>query len=57
MKSIGFFCLFLVGQRHDEGERQLKIKGEDVCKWRNDLADRKGKDSFNPLGYGVIGGF
>ena len=32
MKSMGLFCLFLVGKRHDEDERQFKIKGEDVCK-------------------------
>ena len=43
MKSFGFVFFVLVGQRHDEGEGSFKMKGEGVCKRRNDLADRKAK--------------
>ena len=57
MKSLGFVLFVLVGQGHDESEGSFKMKGEGVCRWRNDLADRKGKDIFNPLGYGFIGRF
>ena len=43
MKSLGFVLFVLVGQRHDEGEGSFKMKGEGVCRRRNDLADRKAK--------------
>ena len=43
MKSLGFVLFVLVGQRHDEGEGNFKMKGEGFCRWRNDLDDRKEK--------------
>ena len=43
MKSLGFVLFVLVGQGHDEGEGSFKMKGEGVCRWKNDLADRKAK--------------
>ena len=57
MKSMGLICLFLVGHRHNEGGISSKEKVKMYASEGMFSADRKGKDSFNPLGHGVVGGF